>query len=299
MELQEAKELLPFYVNGTLAPPEREFIEQLLKTSPELRDDLRFWQNASSAIRSSEAPVRAGHISGRKVVDFVMGTLAAGERESAERHLQTCPQCSEEYSLVKASLSRQPATPTVGERIMSVVRSTKLVYTVPALAAMIAAVIMYVGNKDEGTQDVQPPRQTPPAAMPPYAQGVDDAVSLFLTYQPQMRSAEKKTIPRLMLGEAKRVRVFVAVPHNRVRGIRYNILVEPQDGKRFELPETVQRFASSTAYDSLHFTLDRSLLAPDAGILNIIVSEILPPSLKELTPEEYRFVVTLVRTNGR
>jgi hypothetical protein len=302
MEMNEAKELLPFYVNGTLGPSEKEMVEELLKDSPELREQFSFWQNASAAIRAAEAPVRAGHVSGTQVVDFAMGNLAAEERASVERHLQSCVRCSEEYSLVKSSISSQTIVePTIAERIMGAIRSVKLVYAVPALTAMIAAVIIYVGKKEEDSPSASKQVTEAPATVKlPEVYVVDEVVNLFLTYQPQMRSIEKKKRQTLLLSEEhKQIRIFVAVPHNAVKGIRYKMKIALVGRKSIELPDVVERYAFSATHDSLQFTLARRFVPPTTDTANILVFEVLPPALSDLTPEVYRFSVTLIQKNSR
>jgi hypothetical protein len=75
---------------------------------------------------------------------------------------------------------------------------------------------------------------------------VDEVVNLFLTYQPQMRSIEKKKLQTLLLSEEhKQIRIFVAVPHNVIKGIRYRMKIALVGRKSIELPDVVERYAFS------------------------------------------------------
>jgi anti-sigma factor RsiW len=61
MNIDELKELLPFFVAGTLDPGERKQVEEALGTSKELRKDLKFWQRTKIVVEARALQAAASH----------------------------------------------------------------------------------------------------------------------------------------------------------------------------------------------------------------------------------------------
>ncbi len=53
---EDIEALLPWYVNGTLSADEKEQVEQALKRSENLREELAFLQNVSSSVKAETPP---------------------------------------------------------------------------------------------------------------------------------------------------------------------------------------------------------------------------------------------------
>ena len=289
MSTDDLKHLLPYYVAGTLEPDERRRVDEALSVSDELRSDLQFWQDSQAAISVFAQHAAAGHVTAREIVDFAVGIIPNDRRERVERHLQSCSQCYEEFHLVRASLLTGGSTPPVRTgRLLSFVRSFRLVYALPVL--VIATVTLLVLTRsDRGLQQ----SASRPAALPG---GVDDRTSLRLTYQPEYRSASPESIATLRLGpQPSLVDVFIAIPRNTLSGIRYRATV----GAEEVVSDSVRTFASGATHDSLHIVLLRSMIPPPGDTLRIRVREILPAGVKDLMPDEYYFSVLIEPRSSR
>jgi hypothetical protein len=294
------RELLPFYVAGTLKPSDKARVEEALKGSEDLRMDLQFWQQAQKAVVAQEAYNAAGHLTAKQVMDFAENGLTGDLRSSVENHLQSCGRCSEEYALVKSSLSaRKPIEPTMSGRLMNIIQSIRWVYAIPAVALMIVAVILYFNSVGRGLYQPSVPSIAPPIiAEIPHVE--DESMPLRLTYQSDMRSTSRKNIPTLSLGKQhKEVDAFIAIPHNTLSGIRYYVEIGSGEGKSTMISDSLQRYASGPAHDSLHVVLPRSIIPHPGDTLTIVIKEILPANLGELTPEEYRLSVLIAGSDKR
>ena len=290
MNIDDLRLLLPFFVGGTLGPEERQEVEEALKTSDELRKELEFWKRAKTAVANRVAHAAAGHLTPEQIVDRAMGVGTGDEVLAMDQHLQSCAQCSEEFHRVKESLDIHEAVkPSLFERILGIVRAVRLVYAVPALTVVIAFVVFYF-SKTEKEPPGSPVASVPGASIA-VAPAVDTAL-LWLTYEPEMRSASHHSLPTLALGEGeKHLRVFVAIPQNKVSGIHYRIIVTSPGRKIYRLQESPQRYTFGGGHDSLQFVLSREFLPPAGKTMTVTISELLPPTLRSLSPEEYRFEV--------
>jgi hypothetical protein len=294
MATEEIRNLLPFYVAGTLQPEEKRRIDEALKSSGELRKDLQFWLHAQHAISAQAAYTAAGHVSASAIVDYAEGILAPGERRLVEHHLQSCHECSEEYRLVKSSVASEiAATPSLIPQLAAIIKSIRLVYAIPAVAAIIVAVVLYFSAIEKGSHQPSAQGHIPPIiAEIPHLVG--ESVPLWLTYQPNMRSTTRRGLPTLWLGEKHRqVDAFIAIPHNKLDEVRYHVEVEAGGRVQGVLADSLHRYASGSAYDSLHVVLLRSIIPQPGDTLCIVIREVFPSNLKELTAEEYRLSVVI------
>ncbi len=290
MDINRVRHLLPFFVGGTLDPEERRDVEEALRSSEELRQELRFWERAKTVVAARMNHATAGHLTVEQIVDRAMGTGSRDELLFFDRHLQLCSECSEEFIRVKASLGvRDRVEPAIPNRFLGMVRTVRLIYAVPVLMVVIAVVVLYFGQTEKPLPDPTVPGVIPPAIA---EEPAEQTASLWLTYRPEVRSTSARALPSLALGEQeKQIRVFVAIPQNQVSGIQYKVTVGSPGTKLHHLDELLKRYASGGGHDSLQFTLSRQMLPSTGHNMTITVLEILPPALRSLSPEEYRFEV--------
>jgi hypothetical protein len=290
MDIDELKALLPLYVGETLDPAQRKEVEEALAHSEELRKELRFWERARTALATRRAHATAGHLTPEQIVDRAMGRSTVGEVLSFDEHLQSCKECAEDYNRVRGSLdAREGATLPFFHRAMSMLKKLRLVYAIPAVIIVIAVVAI---TYEKTAKDIPPPGPTTVALPATVSAPVDETATLWLTYRPEVRSTSRRDIPTLSLGEGERlVRVFVVVPQNQLEGIQYRVSIASSGKKPHYLEQLLRRYASGGGHDSLQFIVPRSLFPPPGDTVFLTVAEILPPALRALSPEEYRFTV--------
>jgi anti-sigma-K factor RskA len=294
MSSVEIRELIPFYVAGTLSDTEQREVEAALKNSAELQQELAFWQRAKAATIAETESVVVGHLSAKQIVDLATWTASAEERVLADRHLESCASCSEEHRLVLESLAAQPSLQsTFVQRLLHSLTSIRVSYAVPVAAAVIALAAFFLSRTLK--EHVQQPATDIAQQQATIIPHVDNEVkSLWLSYQPEMRGGQHaRTYTLLTDGNHEPTLVHVAVPHSAVNGIRYTVALAFAGTRVVHLPQTVQRYASSAAYDSLKFELAMDSLPLAGNTMRIVLKEVLPKTLKDLTPEEYQFVVTV------
>lgn len=94
-------ELLPWYVNGTLAPEEAEAFRQHLEGCEACRDELRFLQRAAAELERHGDALLEGHPDSERIVAAARGELEPGEAAVIERHLALCDGCAAETRWVR------------------------------------------------------------------------------------------------------------------------------------------------------------------------------------------------------
>jgi hypothetical protein len=290
MDIDRLRHLLPFFVAGTLEAEERRDVEEALRSSEELRQELKFWERAKTVVAARMNHAAAGHLTVEQIVDRAMGTGSLDELLSSDRHLQSCSECSEEFIRVKESLgARDRVEPDIPKRFLGMVRTVRLIYAVPVLMVVFAVVVLYFGQTEKPLPDPTMPGVNPPAI----AEGpAEQTASLWLTYRPEVRSTSVRDLPFLALGEREnQIRVFVAIPQNQVSGIQYKVTVGSPGTKLHHLDELLKRYASGGGHDSLQFMLPRQMFPSTGHNVTITVLEVLPPALRSLSPEEYHFEV--------
>jgi hypothetical protein len=267
-------------------------VEEALKSSEELRQELKFWERIKAVVAARMNHAAAGHLTAEQIVDRAMGTGSRDELLSFDQHVQLCSECSEEFIRVKESLGvRDPAEPTILERILGMIRTVRFIHALPVLTVVIAVVVFYFGITERQHPGPAIPGMTPP---PIAERPADQTASLWLTYRPEVRSTSNRGFPALGLGEgAKQIQVFVAIPQNRVSGIQYRVTITSSGKEPYRLGHLLQRYGSGRGYDSLQFVMPREVLPAAGKIVNLTVSEVLPPELRSLSPEEYRFEVEI------
>ena len=74
---REIEELLPAYVNGSLAVPDREIVERALADDPDLRDELRFLESLQDALSARATDPTPGELGWHRLRRGIAGTSAA------------------------------------------------------------------------------------------------------------------------------------------------------------------------------------------------------------------------------
>ncbi|HSQ74466.1 MAG TPA: hypothetical protein VLT13_02845, partial [Bacteroidota bacterium] len=282
--------LLPFYVAGTLNAEQQTAVEQALGTSEELRTELRFWQRAEAVVHARGEMTAAGHLSSRDLVDRAMGAMPGERLLVIDQHLQSCRLCAEEFSLVKQSVGQVATAPRQVPQwsVAAALRWIRPLYVVPVAVAALAVVVLLFRSPEEQLQPpATPALPSPPVVKAPEPEG--ETALFALTYRPEMRSASRyDTAVMTLAPDHDSVRLVVAVPRNTAVGIQYRFTVESRAAGRHRVNGLVQRYASGEVYDSLQCIIPRTILPASDGTVTLVVSEVLPPSLKDLSPEEYR-----------
>ncbi len=290
MDTKDLKELLPFFVAGSLSPAEREQVEEALNTSETLRKELGFWRQAEAVVRARHDLEKAGHLNARDIVDRAMGGASSDRLLSIDNHLQFCSMCSEELALVTQSVKTLGTVKYTPFRILpGWAKSIRIVYAFPALVVVVAMVLIIFNSTNQQQPSASAPTHHPiPVAKSPAEPAA--TASLSLTYHLEVRSTSHREIPTLTLENGQtHVKLSVAIPHNAADGIRYNVSLASHDAKPLQIQELVRRYASGEAYDSLQFVVSRNLLPLSGQPVTLTISEVLPPDLRGLTPEEYSF----------
>jgi hypothetical protein len=296
MDINDIRDLLPFFVVGTLEPDKKQLVEEALATSEELRADLQLWKRVQQVIAARQSEIEAGHLTSQQIVDRALGALTGNELLSVDNHLRSCPACSEDLMLLDQSLeTKQRGPKSWSARISSHITSVRLAYAMPAFAAVAVVCILIFRHSDSPPTSPSAANVAPPVLaenQPPD----ERTASVWLSYRPELRSAIEDSLPVLAL-EAKDslVQVFLSIPRNSVSGIRYKLAVLSRGKKPYHVQELLERSASGDECDSLRVVLSRDALALPGRTTTLAISEILPAKLNSQTPEEYR-ISFVIRT---
>ncbi len=117
-------ELLPWYVNGTIEPADRAWVDAQLRSHPEAAAELRWYQSLQVRIRENEPPVSAD-IGMDKAFAKILREKEGGQRIAAARKAQE---------------------PSVGDRLKGWLASFGLTPALTAAAAVIAIQGVFLFN---------------------------------------------------------------------------------------------------------------------------------------------------------
>ena len=180
MNCDQAIELLPWLLNGTLAGEDREEVRRHLQTCQRCREALAETRAAWSAF--------AQHIPSQDLVALAWGEPPAGvDPQVAEEHLASCPQCADELEMARMSRRLEEEDnvapfPFVRKRPES--GSGARTWRAAAIAAGLAAIVASGGWLHELRQASLPAPQPAqaaaptPAPVPPSAQPSPEDVTL-------------------------------------------------------------------------------------------------------------------------
>lgn len=173
MTCDQAIELLPWLLNGTLEAAERHEVLQHLVTCDRCREALAETRKAWSTFDQ--------HISSQDLVALAWGERPSGiEPALAEAHLASCPQCAAELELVRMSrrleeednIAPFPAVKTRGTSAAAP-RTWRAAAIAASLTALVAASgWIYTAQQMSGPSRIaQAPESAPAPAVPPASTG--------------------------------------------------------------------------------------------------------------------------------
>jgi hypothetical protein len=293
MDLQEIRELIPFYAAGTLTDAERSRVEEALKSSFALQEELAAWERIRDVVIAGASATVEGHLSPKQFVDRAMGMGTGAELLALDDHLRSCSECSNIMDLVMGSAltGQEEAGGREAHRRWTVtsLRRVSLI-AITAAVLVVVALTIYKDRTERGAVPLPP--ETVSALIPDSARSTTEPMAVSLTYRPTVRSASHDMeYIEVVRGEERDIQFIVAVPRNAVHGIRYRVTISRDHSESTVVADSAQRFASGKSYDSLAVLVPHAAFPPAGTIAIITFREILPTALRDLTSEEYRFEV--------
>ena len=291
MNRVELSTLLPLYAAGSLSGTEKERVEEALKASGELTEELEFWKGILDSARSYDP----AHPPAEAIVEYSEGTVAGPELARVRTHVNTCLDCQHELEILRETYQEESST--VDEKRLTVevrlpdlfrefFRTIRTVYAAPAaafvfLCVMIAVLLSF------------PKREPPPVvtSLPPVVTGQHQ--SLVLEYVPKLRSTSGTRKPTLVLSsDVTVVDVTVFLPRS-MDSVRYSLSLKLPSKEIISIPGSLTPAHRDKNLDSVHTSLPGDLFDM-VGEFKLVAAESLPPSA-HMTPEvhEYPFVVSL------
>lgn len=135
MNHETAHELLPWLLNGTLDPGERDEVRAHLESCEACRRELDETRQAMNVFEQ--------HLSTRDLVARAEGRDTELPAEAVEAHLESCPECAEELTLLTGSLQAygdalepKPSPPASRPTVAAYWRHGAIAATVVALASL-------------------------------------------------------------------------------------------------------------------------------------------------------------------
>ena len=296
MELHEAKQLIPLYVANTLSSAERAEVDEALKASKELNDELAFWRKAQLAAHAHAEYARKEHLSSEQIVDFAERAVTdpkllyeVVDRSQIEAHLQTCKECAEEYDMIMKTIPEREqawqAKPTIFEMVQRLVGSLKPLYVIPVAVMLIAGIIVW---RSFDTKNNTPGMASNESSVS------ENTLRLVLPFQPQMRGRDEESLPTVAVNTSvKWLHVIACLPHDSLIATTYTATLSTPEGKTITLRETFSKVVSQLM-DSLKLSLEAELLQVE-GEYTLNIAEVpssLPPGASPFPSEPYRFRVT-------
>jgi len=280
MTVSHLLKLIPFYSAKTLDAEEKKAIDEELPKSRELQEELKFWQRAAHATRSSVEFLRHGHPSPEEIVDYVEENIRNIQtRSTAEKHFQECDNCRQELEIIKETYpipqaSRKKESSIIAS-VLQYLKPIKPAYAIPAVAVIVICTIIVVSE---------------------FSGPTDKHAALTLQYEPQVRDPNaKRELPTLNVEDnITAVDLTIMVPAS-VDSTRYALSLISPSGIGTLLPDTLQPSSYHQAFDTLNVVLTRDHFI-DKGNYQLIATEVLTPTAISLglTPTPYRcpFIVS-------
>lgn len=290
MNVDEIRKLLPLYVAQQLDSAERTEIEQVLKDSEELRNELRFWQHAKRATILHAEMQSEDHLTAKQILEYAEGSMAGGdERIAMERHLQSCGSCRQELDLIKDLQERDlpAARATENRTFVQFLKKVKLAYAIPALAILVLGIFFFWREP--------PPQQTithlpKDSVVVPQKKEPGKHAALVLQYAGTVRDPQgkRKTVSVLILDETiAAVELTVPVEHSALAG-GYRVLLTPPDRTTETLAESQPAMRFRSKLDALRLIIGRERFV-EGGRYALLVREVLRRRVAGIEPEEYQY----------
>ena len=275
------RELIPFYVAGTLTGPEHEQVERALADHPEFAADLHFWQHAAAVIRAEADSSRLGHLPSDRLVElaeFGPGRLEP-EWATMTAHLENCAACQHDLATVRASLEPDEANVRpMSAADADTIRSRSFLQRIPLPALAAAAVILLLGI-GLLTRSLWGPR----------------SVTFTLRYAETTRSTESPELPVIDLApQDTSILLHVDIPHTEQPPESFEITIEPPGGASGYLTTGYAFIQRNARIDRLSVVIDPRLALPRDGRYRLTVKEVRPPG-GILMPEAYAIAFAVSR----
>jgi anti-sigma factor RsiW len=144
------RELLPWYLTGTLDPDEAAAFRDHLAGCAECREEAEIHEKIRSEIARHGKAFLEDHPSAERLVDAVSGALAAEDEAAVRRHLALCDACAREASWAAGEA-------VAGSEAARRVRPVRWGWVAAAAAAVIAVILLlpWRGSAGRATRLVQ------------------------------------------------------------------------------------------------------------------------------------------------
>jgi len=265
----ELRQLIPFFVAGTLEGEERRAVEQAIGGDPSFKEDLLFWQSAAAAVHGQAAHTDADHPSSELLVHYAEGASVGddGPIQALDEHVTTCTSCRDELGMIRASFESQARH---RDRAPSRIRLW------PRLAA--AAAVLVVGA-------VLLTRWLDRETRPTYA----------LMPTETTRSLDPDDVPVVEIEtDVEAVEFRLSVPATDLPDLSYIVrFISPQ---AHEVPSSVDFVVvgQNSQTDQILVVLDAASAFPLGADYQFEVEEVIPAGV-DLLPETYFYVFRVER----
>lgn len=279
MNIEELKHLIPLYVAGTLSPEEKDWVEQELKTSEELQQEVSFWLHASVAAQSHFTYLAEGHLPSETITAYAEGRIGSpNERQMVETHIRQCESCREEVELLKQTLvptgqKQVVPLPEPGflEQLLGKFFKPALAFSVVVIAAFIF--VLVINRKPEF---------------------VRNTAFLTLEYQTIPRDPGKNHLPVLSLTNEITNVTLTLIIENPSQPTWYNILLVPSIGAAIPL-DTLRTFTQKGKNVQLQVDVPLHHFSSATEQYTMSVHELSPTGDEQFEGEIYEMQFRVVR----
>jgi hypothetical protein len=286
MTLGELKELLPFYVAGTLEPEEKKLVEEALSQSKELQEELDDWKAMQLVVKADAAYQKAGHLSTEETIYYIEDSSRINQvrLSEIETHLQNCDSCNSEIEILQATYPKQTLIKNIAEHLQKLVdavrelsRPARIAYAIPVLAAAVVIAVLLIR-----------PMFSPTAELVPFT----------LTDQSLTRSGTRGTTTEelstlTLKSKIRKINMIFILQKSGIQGVRYTLSLEPTRGKAIALSDTIVPVISDLNVDTLKFSLDRTTFGATEGKYQLNATEVLPDgSVGEAFHQQFNVVIS-------
>lgn len=288
MTTKELEELLPLYLNGTLDDETRRQVDAALEVSPELRQSLQVWEGLRHSLLLEKEMETESHPTAEQIVDYATHELRdPAARVALERHIQGCPSCLKEVSVIREMEAAESPGP-VERRRRVFFRDFRLSLLLPIGAAVF--LVVFFLTREEPTQqmlEVPPPaREQSQPARPPVV--LTYSLPLKMVIMRGTRSGGE-SVPEFFLDEADSVAFRIPVVYSKAAE-GYDVKVAASDGSG-SWAEFLQPHDVTNGIAHLVFVVSKEQVKP--GKYQVSVKEKLQDHISGIEPEKYSYELLL------